>query len=156
MTLSASVRDGLFAHAREPIHVADCGTTTSTGTPASDRLVERCGILAGRAGDESPGSPHVSTHRRITNVAGDPHRAYELDPTETLRAIEECEAAGDALLGFYHSHPHSPAEPSPTDRRQARWPGFLYAIVSVPDADLAVFEWTGERFESRPLRVVEP
>ena len=98
--------------------------------------------------------PHISAHHPITNVAADPRRAYELDPAETLRAIEAIEAAGDDVLGFYHSHPDSAAEPSRTDREEARWPGYYYAIVSVPDGDLAVFEWTGERFERRTIRVV--
>ena len=34
------------------------------------------------------------------------------------------------LLGFYHSHPDHPAEPSEYDREHA-WPGYSYVITSV-------------------------
>jgi proteasome lid subunit RPN8/RPN11 len=38
---------------------------------------------------------------------------------------------GEELFGIYHSHPHSPAEPSDTDLRQAGYPEALYLIVSL-------------------------
>ena len=37
---------------------------------------------------------------------------------------------GLTLLGFYHSHPDAPAQPSGEDLRQA-WPRVDYLIVSV-------------------------
>ncbi len=136
--LSASVRSALLAEARSAAH----------GEPT-----EICGVLAGRRGDETR-PPFISTFRPVATVAADPRRAYELDPAETVRAIDALEAAGHALLGFYHSHPVSPATPSRADHEQAAWPGYLYAIVSVLDAEIAVFEWAGETFEPRSVAVV--
>jgi proteasome lid subunit RPN8/RPN11 len=33
-------------------------------------------------------------------------------------------------LGIYHSHPHGPAEPSPTDIAEFAYPGVFYLIWS--------------------------
>ena len=66
-----------------------------------------------------------------------------VDGTEQLRVFREIEARGWELLAFYHSHPHSEAYPSPTDRARAHWrdpatdrevpayPGTAYVIASL-------------------------
>jgi len=38
------------------------------------------------------------------------------------------------VVGFYHSHPDAPAQPSGFDREHA-WPGYCYLIVSVRQGD---------------------
>ena len=45
------------------------------------------------------------------------------------------------MIGFYHSHPHSPAEPSAADVAEATYPGALYLIVSLV-AETAVLDST--------------
>ncbi|MCH7659369.1 MAG: M67 family metallopeptidase [Euryarchaeota archaeon] len=122
MTLSFSptVYDALFSHARE-------------GAPE-----EICGVLAG-AGST------VDTTYRVPNVADSPRTRYELDPEEQLKVIERAESEGE-LVGFYHSHPEGPTEPSATDRMEATWPDAYYVIVSVPENSVSAWYWTGERF----------
>jgi proteasome lid subunit RPN8/RPN11 len=46
------------------------------------------------------------------------------------RIEDDADARGLALLGYFHSHPDSPAIPSEFDRVHA-WPYFAYLIVSV-------------------------
>src|SRR5687768_9582309 len=48
--------------------------------------------------------------------------------TSSFRAIE---AAGEELVGIYHSHPVSQPYPSPTDRAEAHYPDALYILVSL-------------------------
>jgi len=50
-----------------------------------------------------------------------------------IRRVIEIEDAGEELLAIYHSHPRSPAYPSPTDRREAHWPNAAYLLVSLRD-----------------------
>ncbi len=64
------------------------------------------------------------------NLAGDPNR-FLIDPEEHIAARREGRRRGLELVGFYHSHPHSPAVPSATDLAEAAYPGHLYAIVSL-------------------------
>jgi proteasome lid subunit RPN8/RPN11 len=89
---------------------------------------ETCGLLLGvRRGDEHV----VSRVRRARNL--NVERAedrYELDPADFLAADREARAAGQDIVGIWHSHPNNPARPSATDRDGA-WPGWSYLIVSV-------------------------
>jgi proteasome lid subunit RPN8/RPN11 len=146
LRLTAPVREELLAHAR-------------AASPA-----EACGVLVGTRGDASDRPDAVREVRRVDNVAAGPRSRYELDPEATLAAIERVEAAGDDLVGFYHSHPHGLAEPSATDRRRATWAGYVYCIVvpepgddgggSGPGAEsgtVRAWRWTGEAFD--PLAV---
>jgi [CysO sulfur-carrier protein]-S-L-cysteine hydrolase len=60
------------------------------------------------------------------------------------------------IVGAYHSHPRSPAVPSPVDLREATFPDFLYVIVSLaaPHApDVRGYRLTGEAFV--PATLVE-
>ncbi|WP_380677138.1 desampylase [Salinigranum sp. GCM10025319] len=109
---------------------------------------EICGVLGGRDG-------RVTTAEPVPNVASDPERRYELDPAATIDAIDRVEAsASTEHLGFYHSHPRGPPDPSATDEAEATWPGYVYCIVSVPDASLSAWRWTGERFERLSVGIV--
>ena len=71
---------------------------------------------------------------RCTNDNPTPEVRYTL---KELRRVIEIEDAGEELVGIYHSHPRSPAYPSPTDRREAHWPAAAYVLVSLRDADPA-------------------
>ena len=57
-------------------------------------------------------------------------RRYLVSPLDYLAAERVADAAGKTLLGFYHSHPEHPAEPSATDLDLAQ-PNFVYVIVSI-------------------------
>lgn len=57
-------------------------------------------------------------------------RRFLIDPLK-IKEFEEKAAERDMdVLGFYHSHPDHPAEPSEYDREHA-WPGYSYVIASV-------------------------
>jgi proteasome lid subunit RPN8/RPN11 len=126
LRLTREVYDAAIDHARE-------------GAPA-----EVCGVLGGERGPTS----HARTLRRAENVAADPRTEYRIDPAEQLALMEEVEAAGEEVVGFYHSHPHGPAEPSPTDRRRATWTERSYLIVVLDGGwpYVGSWRWTGERF----------
>ena len=60
-----------------------------------------------------------------------PTTRYVIDPREQLRAFRSIDAAGEELVGIYHSHPVSQPYPSPTDRAEAHYPDALYVVVSL-------------------------
>ena len=51
------------------------------------------------------------------------------------RAIE---ARGQEIVANYHSHPVSPAYPSPRDVAHAGWPEIVYLICSLADPEAPV------------------
>jgi len=57
-------------------------------------------------------------------------RRFLIAPQDFVREERRARAAGWQILGFYHSHPDHPAQPSETDR-EAAWPGYSYVIQSV-------------------------
>ncbi len=84
---------------------------------------EACGLLAG-VGET------VSRIYPMTNAKHSPV-SYAMDPREQLRVQRAMRADGTALLGIYHSHPTSPAYPSPTDVQLAHDPEPMYVVLSL-------------------------
>lgn len=99
LTLTRAQFEEIVAHARE-------------GSPH-----EICGILGGR------GSRVEGVHR-ARNVASTPRIRFAMDPHDILEITDQMDEADMDLLGFYHSHTHTQAYPSPTD--VADWPGRWY------------------------------
>jgi len=111
--LPGALRERIVAHARE-------------SAPN-----EACGLLAGK--DGVPGRAI-----RCANVDETPMTRYRPDPRDLIRAFREMDDRGEDLVAIYHSHPASPAYPSPTDRAESadergepRYPGAVYVLVSV-------------------------
>lgn len=89
---------------------------------------EICGILGGTFGED--GSVVTSIYE-AENVADTPETRYYIDPEEQFELVERLEGAGEAVVGFYHSHPAGPSRPSVTDADRATWPNRSYVIVAL-------------------------
>jgi proteasome lid subunit RPN8/RPN11 len=87
---------------------------------------ECCGVLAGRVANIKELVRLVPVVNRRTD---DPHR-YLIAPDDLLRITLELRRAALDVLGYYHSHPDHPAEPSAFDSQNA-WPWYSYIIVRV-------------------------
>ena len=62
-------------------------------------------------------------------------RRFLIEPLK-IKEFEDRAAKREMdLLGFYHSHPDHPAEPSEYDRNHA-WPGWSYIITSVGEDEV--------------------
>jgi [CysO sulfur-carrier protein]-S-L-cysteine hydrolase len=88
---------------------------------------EACGLLAGRDGRAEAFYP-------MRNADESP-MTYRLDPKEQLQTFEDIESKGWDVVGIFHSHTHTEAYPSETDRRQAFYPDAHYVLVSLQDHD---------------------
>lgn len=83
---------------------------------------ECCGLLFGT-------DAAVTAHRPADNVHPSPLRHFEIDPQALIDAHRAMRRGGPRLVGYYHSHPGGPPEPSPTDRALAAGDGMIWAIV---------------------------
>ncbi len=81
------------------------------------------------------GGVSITRIRPIENVAAqeEQYHRYAMTPTDWMRLEDEADALGLTLVGYYHSHPDSPAIPSEYDRVHAL-PNFRYLITSVQGA----------------------
>jgi proteasome lid subunit RPN8/RPN11 len=110
---------------------------------------EACGLLAGPDG-------RVERFYPMRNADRSPV-TYRLDPKEQLEVFEEIEGRGWQLLGIFHSHTHTEAYPSETDRRQAYYPEACYLLVSLADPGRPVLRGFSIRdgvVEEREVRIV--
>jgi proteasome lid subunit RPN8/RPN11 len=89
---------------------------------------ECCGLLVGTADLIDEAVP-------ARNVLASPSR-YQIDPRDHIAANRRLRGTGRGVLGAYHSHPRTPAIPSPADLAEAQYPEFLWLIVSLADGAL--------------------
>jgi proteasome lid subunit RPN8/RPN11 len=104
--LSSAVIDAIRGHGRET-YPNEC-----------------CGALIGRDGVVSETLPLPNTTEE------GPRRRFLVRPVDYRAAEARASERKSELLGFYHSHPDHPAQPSQYDLDHA-WPSFSYVIVSV-------------------------
>lgn len=86
------------------------------------------------------------------------HR-YAMTPQDWARLEDEADERGLTLVGYYHSHPDSPAIPSEYDRVHAL-PNFIYIITSVQQAkavDMRIWRLKPDRsaFDAGTLNVID-
>lgn len=92
------------------------------------------GFLLGSV--EADGSVRVADVTRVENTYAteEQYHRYAMKPQDWVRLEDLAEAAGLSLVGYYHSHPDSPAIPSVFDRDHAL-PNFVYIITSVQSGE---------------------
>jgi proteasome lid subunit RPN8/RPN11 len=81
---------------------------------------ECCGLLAG--------DDQVRFVYPLSNSDPSP-TTYTIAPQEHFHAWRHATARGWDLIGAFHSHPHGPPHPSPTDVAMAGEPAWFYLIV---------------------------
>jgi proteasome lid subunit RPN8/RPN11 len=122
-----------------------------------DYPYECCGLLIGRFGNE--GAKVVLETFPISNAREESAKRnrFLIQPEELIRGEKYAQSKKLDVVGFYHSHPESPAVPSQYDLEHA-WPTYSYIIVSVMDqkaGDLFSWEQRPDRskFEREEMRV---
>jgi len=105
MILPAGIASEMYAHAEQEAPVEACGYLAGTG----ERVIHRY--------------PMTNTDRSEEH--------FTLDPKEQFSVMKAVRQAGLNILAVYHSHPASPARPSPEDIRLAYDPTVVYVIVSL-------------------------
>lgn len=97
---------------------------------------ECCGLLIGA-------SDLIDECVPADNIDPDPARRYLLDPAAHIATRRRLRGGtGRDIIGVYHSHPASPARPSPTDLAEARYPELVWVIVSLAGgaAEMAAYQ----------------
>jgi proteasome lid subunit RPN8/RPN11 len=109
LTLPVATADELLTHARAEVPN------------------EACGILSGTAATAT-----AATYYSARNADASPY-VYTVHPDDLVRIVLAIDEMGEDLVAIFHSHTHSPAVPSPTDRRQAHYPDAIYLLASLAE-----------------------
>jgi proteasome lid subunit RPN8/RPN11 len=113
-----------------------------------DYPYECCGLLLGRFEQDTK---TVTETYPISNAREESAKRnrFLITPEELMKGERYARQHKLEVVGFYHSHPDSPAVPSQYDLEHA-WPTYSYIIVST-SADRAndLFSWEQEPDRSR-------
>lgn len=113
-----------------------------------DYPYECCGLLLGRFREDGK---VVSETHPISNAREESAKRnrFLIEPRELMQGERYARDNDLEVVGFYHSHPDSPAVPSQYDLDHA-WPTYSYIIVSTT-AERAndLFSWEQEADRSR-------
>ena len=122
-----------------------------------DYPYECCGLLLGRYEAETK---VVKETYPISNAREESAKRnrFLIQPAELLRGEQYARSRDLEVVGFYHSHPDSPARPSQYDLEHA-WPTYSYIIVSTSEGDAGdLFSWEQEpdrsKFNPEEIRVI--
>jgi len=122
-----------------------------------DYPYECCGLLLGRYGAD--GKVVTETYP-ISNAREESAKRnrFLIEPAELMRGERYAREHDLEVVGFYHSHPDSPAVPSQYDLEHA-WPTYSYIIVkTLADDATDLFSWEQEpdrsRFNQEEIRVI--
>jgi proteasome lid subunit RPN8/RPN11 len=91
---------------------------------------EGVGLLLGRAAGEHKTAEAILP---LANAwpADEQYHRYQVSGEDMLRAEREAARRGLDVLGFFHSHPDHPAQPSRFDHEWATWPWYSYVITTI-------------------------
>jgi proteasome lid subunit RPN8/RPN11 len=107
LVIEERLRDQIVAHAKR------------------DHPDEACGVVAGPVGSDRP-----VRFLPMRNAAATPYTRYEFDSTDLYELYRDMGDRDEEPVVIYHSHTHTEAYPSPTDRALASEPGAHYVLVS--------------------------
>lgn len=133
-----------------PLRLARSARAALLRRARAARPREACGVLIGRAGPEGT---VVEAAPEAANLADRPCVGFDLSPADWVAAEDRARGAGQAVVGFWHSHPRGPAVPSAADRTGAQ-PGYSCLIVGVPPrggAELRSWRLVEGAFAEEPI-----
>ena len=113
-----------------------------------DYPYECCGLLLGRFGADGK---LVTETYPISNAREESAKRnrFLITPDELMKGERYARSRDLEVVGFYHSHPDSPAVPSKYDLEHA-WPTYSYIIVSTQEGGSTdLFSWEQEDDRSR-------
>lgn len=113
-----------------------------------DYPYECCGLLLGRYREN--GKVVMETYP-ISNAREESAKRnrFLITPEELMRGERYARDHDLEVVGFYHSHPDSPAVPSNYDLEHA-WPTYSYIIVSTSEGQATdLFSWEQQPDRSR-------
>ena len=108
---------------------------------------ECCGVLLGRGTE----IVDVVATRNLAQKATE----FVIDPQGHIGALRDARRRGLEVVGFYHSHPHTDAVPSPLDLAEASYRDCVYLIASLAcdPGEIRLFQYECDRYVEVSLTV---
>ncbi len=139
------------------IRLADVHLDAVRAHGEADYPYECCGLLIGGFGVESTKTVLETVPISNAREESEKRNRFLITPEELLKGEKVAREKKMDILGFYHSHPDHPADPSQFDLDHA-WPMYSYIIVSVNQGrsgDLRSWELREDRSSFDPEPILE-
>ena len=106
---------------------------------------EVCGLIGGSRG-------YPQSYYPIKNITDDPVRSFLMDPQGQIDAMHDMRKHGEKLIGIFHSHPFTSADPSAVDLELAAYTDVIYFIISLVGTtpELSAHYYDGKGFSKIP------
>ena len=88
---------------------------------------EGCGALIGSENESRLIKKVIPIENKIEKSKT---KRYVINPEDIIKVENKAKEEKLELLGFFHSHPDAPAEPSTFDLEHS-WPWYSYVIISI-------------------------
>lgn len=108
------------------VEVTSAALAAMRAAAAAAHPCEACGLLLGEGA-------RIACVVEARNVHPTPATHFEIDPQALIDAHRAARGGGPQVIGYFHSHPSGPAEPSATDRASAAGDGRVWAIIAGGD-----------------------
>ncbi len=97
---------------------------------------EVCGLVGGYWQGHTAVAQQVVA---IDNISTAPAISYRMHPQMQIETMLAFDRRGWQVVAIYHSHPHGPAVPSPTDIDEAYYSDAVY-LIGLPDGELKAWQ----------------
>ena len=134
--LPAALRQELIEHARAEAPDEACGILAGR-----TQRVERVFAVRNTANEVGAEAGVFRDRESGVSTAGRRGVHYYMDPRDQLRVYNEIDALELDVVGYYHSHTHTEARPSPTDIRLATDLSTVYVLVSLESDPPSIRAW---------------
>ena len=108
---------------------------------------EACGFIVGN-------DNCLTTMLPIKNVATDPEHVFKMEPSEQAAALHHIHTHKYDFVTMYHSHPNSPARPSPTDIAKSHRLNIPMLIISFANKTPEIGIWEVSKDEIQRIELV--
>ena len=94
---------------------------------------EGCGALIGKENSIRLIKQVIPIENKVEKLKT---RRYVINPEDIINVENKAKEDKLELLGFFHSHPNAPAEPSTFDLEHS-WPWYSYIIISIRHKEIS-------------------
>lgn len=115
---------------------------------------EACGVFIGKK--ESKNNYQIDRFISITNIASDPEKSFEMDPSEWVSLIYAYNNTNRQIVGIMHTHPNTAAVPSHRDQL-TQWkeiPSYwIISLSSNESIDIQAFQFTDSSYQKLAFNI---
>ena len=134
------------------LHLSTQQAARLLGAATTSFPEECCGLIEGTHDGDGW---HVAELHEMPNIAANPSRHFLIDPQPQIELLRALRDSDHTVIGCFHSHPRTRAEPSATDLKSAADDDFIWLIAGggPKDFSFAAYLFTSGAFTKLTVEI---